>query len=787
MEVKILTLAKATKALKCFLMVILLLPILIIGNTLSAQITWMGNEYTTLGETQYLGDEVLFEIQSYPIGSNQGAQVYIDWDNNGYGGTFNIDYFALNWIENISNNSKWNKYVTMMFTGTHNRRYLGYQTGFSDYITGNFGTFNVTALSNPANTSGVTISPLQINLAWTKWNSKNVMIVRKKSTESWTEPTQGTAYTVSTAIGSGTVVYNGSGTSFESTGLNSSTTYDYKFYSVNNNYYSAGVVVSATTATATTDRFRSKVDGNWTDVGTWESSSDNSIWVSATLKPTSAATSIIIAHAVVITTVETASALTISESKSLTINAGKSLTVTGTLTNSAGATGLVIKSDASSGTGSLINSSTGVEATVERYISGDAEAWHLISSPVSGQEISGVWTPLGTYPDLSGYDFYAWDEPSATWLNQKVGANNITSFVPGKGYLVAFQATNPTKTFTGTLNSGNITLPVTVSGSTTFGYANLAGNPYSSSIDWKNNIGFTRGMLKDDDENEGIGYSLYTWNQSENNYGAYISNSTSDEGTLGVSRYVSPMQGFFVVAASAGDFVINNNARVHSAQAWLKSGNDNSFRLKATAPANYGSDEILLEFGHESSNGGAEKWSSFVAEAPGIYTPKNGKNYSISFLNSVSENPVIPVSFTAGVQGNYTISADFNSDVFSQVSLRDNKTGDMQDMRINPVYSFSATPGDDANRFSLHFSSVGIDETSDLKAMNVYFHDGLLYISNTPSNAQITLSNLTGQVVMQRNTGGSGLVTLNAASLPKGVYIVTVQGEGARVSRKVVL
>jgi len=154
-------------------------------NSLSAQISWMGNEYTTLG-TQYLGDQILFEIQSFPIASNQGAQVYIDWNNDGYGGTLNTDYFTLNFIKNQDNNSWWNSYVTMKFIGTHNRKYLGWQTGQSDYITGNFGTFIVSALNNPGSQTAVkngTIPSSQIDLSWAKdAQNHNVMIVRKKST-----------------------------------------------------------------------------------------------------------------------------------------------------------------------------------------------------------------------------------------------------------------------------------------------------------------------------------------------------------------------------------------------------------------------------------------------------------------------------------------------------------------------------------------------------------------------------------------------------------------------------
>ncbi len=80
--------------------------------------------------------------------------------------------------------------------------------------------------------------------------------------------------------------------------------------------------------------------------------------------------------------------LIINSGAVLTINAGKALSVAGSLTNSAGISGLVLESN-TAGTASLIQNSNNVTATVQRYISGNAEDWHFLSSPVAAQAISG--------------------------------------------------------------------------------------------------------------------------------------------------------------------------------------------------------------------------------------------------------------------------------------------------------------------------------------------------------------------------------------------------------------
>jgi len=111
-----------------------------------------------------------------------------------------------------------------------------------------YGTFTVNALNNPENQTAVAASASSINLLWNKdLENHNVMIVRKKSTDPITNPTQGTAYSVSDPLGSGTVIYNGDGTEFTDSDLLSNTEYDYIYYSVNNGYYSSGVTTTETT------------------------------------------------------------------------------------------------------------------------------------------------------------------------------------------------------------------------------------------------------------------------------------------------------------------------------------------------------------------------------------------------------------------------------------------------------------------------------------------------------------------------------------------------------------
>lgn len=452
---------------------------------------------------------------------------------------------------------------------------------------------------------------------------------------------------------------------------------------------------------------------------------------------------------------------------------------------------LTIRADAT-GSGSLIGSSSyldlGYGFMTWHITSGVAGAWHLLSSPVPNQGFYNnptAFAPPGSYPDGTGYDFYAWSEPTEMWLNRKNSAHSINSFVPGKGYLVAYEDISANKYFGGySFNSGTIPIPVTASSGGTFKGYNLIGNPYPSSIDWKDRTYLDKSHLKTEND----GYSIYIWNDAANNYGTYNDANTGDAGTNDVGRYVPPLQGFFVQAQSNGDFVFNDGARVHSSQQYMKSGNEEGFRLSVTAPENAGRDEILLDFGHESNQGGADKWYSMNATAPALYVPTTERDYSIRFLTTTEDNPIVPIAFKAGLDGEYSIQADFNTAAFSSVKLIDQLSNTVQELNGNSTYSFTATTDDDPNRFKLSFGFLGINNPDATAGVHVYTYDNLLYIE-TPSSevASINIHNALGQLVMQDRTTGNTLSSFNVSTLGTGVYVVNVSLNQAVVSQKVVI
>lgn len=482
--------------------------------------------------------------------------------------------------------------------------------------------------------------------------------------------------------------------------------------------------------------------------------------------------------------------VTIVSGAILTIGDGGSLMVSGVLANEAGAAGLVINSG-----GSLVQGST-VSGTIKREIASNNN-WHFLSVPIDQAEIlDGNFAPTSANfaAWIATYDFYQWSPTIDMWVNLKTGTSSINTtdfgdpprFENGKGYLVAYDNTfagSSTKSVSGTLASGTVSVDL----SNANGGYNLVGNPFPSSLDWKASSGWSRVDL-DEFTTDDIAYNVWIWNDETGNFGAYNSTLEADIGTNGMSRYIPPMQAFYVKAATNGILEMSNDVRVNSSQAWLKSNSQlsNTFRLKVTTDQNSYSDEIQIEFGHENDLGGAEKFESMYSEAPSLSTNKNGEQYSIDFRSNHNLQTPIPLSFNCGVDGIYTLSAQLNPNI-ETIILEDLLLDTKIDFINNPSYSFSANSNADPNRFILHFSPVGIDYNLTKLPINVFAAKDKVEIrSDEPTNALINIYNISGQLLISSKLVNENRTTINIANY-KGVAVVSVVTGSSVINKKVIL
>lgn len=139
-------------------------------------------------------------------------------------------------------------------------------------------TVTVLPLNDPTNQTATrsAFSPeSEIDLTWSPdAQGHDVMVARKPATGAWidAEYMQGMPLEIGMNFGDGTVVWKGPGTSCIAAGLEAGTTYDFKFYSVNNDFYSPGVEAQASTFVPDPPTDLSAIPGDTDFTANWSAS-----------------------------------------------------------------------------------------------------------------------------------------------------------------------------------------------------------------------------------------------------------------------------------------------------------------------------------------------------------------------------------------------------------------------------------------------------------------------------------------------------------------------------------
>jgi hypothetical protein len=485
-------------------------------------------------------------------------------------------------------------------------------------------------------------------------------------------------------------------------------------------------------------------------------------------------------------------------SGSLTVGSAQALTVTVSLTNSAGNTGLVVKSDATS-TGSLITTSTPA-ATVERYMSEDV--YHYISSPVAAQAVSPEFINTsggGALP--SDIDFYTWNETLLnSWINIKQSDFTLnpafeTAFGVCKGYVYANSSSAVTKNFTGTINSGDKSVTLTKSPLGQRGW-NMVGNPFPSTVAVNTSADATYNLLtlntaSLNDTREAI----YLWNQTTPNTATHTTDEYTAINQASPATYLSPGQAFMVSAsANSVSFSIPQTARKHGAAMFYKSTKTddvNRFWLTVDGPQG-NSNETMLAMIPGTTNGmdagyDAQKLKGNVNIS--LYThlvDGSEGDYAIQSIDQLSGNFVVPVGLDANLTGNYTFKAGRMDNLEAvTVQLEDRNSGTFTTLSNGGEYSIAVgTTGAINNRFFLHLkSTVGIDDPSMAEASSIYSYGNQLYIQN-PGKAFLEVYSMTGQRVMASQINATGLYQTTIGQ-PAGYYVVRLTNASSTQVSKV--
>jgi len=433
---------------------------------------------------------------------------------------------------------------------------------------------------------------------------------------------------------------------------------------------------------------------------------------------------------------------------------------------------LTIESN-STGTGSLLDNGnltvTG-NSTIKRYISGNK--WHLLTSPITNA-LSGVFHLQAGQANIYIREY---DPNTNSW-------SFITSLTAplavGKGYGIwADTQTNstpdPVVSFNGPFNTGNITVPMVPNA------WNIIGNPYPSAINWT--------LVDKATSLQNFG-AAYFWKQSLSAGAGGYATHDGTVATNGATNVIPPMQGFFVKANTAS-LSFDNSMRVHTnQQLYNKSAGsiNDMIRITASNGADY-TDETVILFNSNATNGfdsqfDALKLFSNNANAPEVYTVADNNKLVINRFGSYPA--AIPMNIRLGVNANITLTAtEFdNYDANISIKLEDMLTGNIQDLRQNPSYTFAANIGENDNRFVLHFAQItGINEINATN-VSIYAFDNTVYVNTNEKVKDISIYNMLGQLITSVEGNGKSIQTINLKNATAYYLVKVTTDKGVRTEK----
>lgn len=421
--------------------------------------------------------------------------------------------------------------------------------------------------------------------------------------------------------------------------------------------------------------------------------------------------------------------------------------------------------------------------------------WHLASSPVNDEQYDDAWVTangvasgvvnnrgISTYdngaPDTDS-DAGGPDTATGHWRYFQSGVT-VTTFADGVGYsLKSGSASGDIYEFTGTFQQGTISPDISQA---TTNY-NLVGNPYNAYVDIAAFITENSAKLT------GPGQTIYVWNATSSSY------------TGLTTGFLQPGQGFFVdssVASSTVDFTLAMQG--HDAAATFYKSASTSLKLNLKEGANIKTTSINYLDGKTTILDPRFDIGMFngVASDLRVYTHLLENNEGIALEkqalpNTGLEDMVIPVGVKALVGKEITFSVNAsNLPTELKVFLEDREKGTFTRLdELNSEYKITLEDAlDGVGRFFLHTKPSTVLSTGSeiLNSVSIYkTNNNNLRISGLSSGkAEVSLFNLLGVKVMQTSFEGTSknIVLPNLAS---GVYLVNLQTEGGKISKKIIL
>jgi hypothetical protein len=489
--------------------------------------------------------------------------------------------------------------------------------------------------------------------------------------------------------------------------------------------------------------------------------------------------------------------LTISGNATNMLNPNKQLTVNGVLTNN----GLLSMNSGSTlvqGSSSTVSGSGSYDiqqnVTGSGGITPNGRFWYL-GSPLT----DGSSSALMSY---TGDQLWQWNESSFAYSSLASGQ----ALTQGKSYVLRSGQANGVIHFLGSgLSNGTVTVSgLTRTGTTqTYRGCHLISNPYPSYLDWdmvgKTNVSTTMYIRTASGSTIDI---LETYN-SANGQGTNISGPA-------MTKYIAPMQGFWVKVAAdgqTGSLTMNNSMRSHQASGsgLRSSAIDFPAYLRFNMIDGQNKDQVILLMSPDATMS-LDAFDSEKMPASGygqFYSTVNAKKLVINGMKNVKAKTSVPLTLELPTSKSYTFQAEEFNIEDGLILLEDKQEGIIQDLTINPTYTFFNNAGTNATRFVVHLQLasepvlVGGPQELENLGMDQLSTDNIQITSNNQGTVIVRLDegfkpegsirifDASGRLVDQRDFNDQETtIQLNEQA---GMYFVEVTSGKLMVKKKIVI
>ncbi len=447
------------------------------------------------------------------------------------------------------------------------------------------------------------------------------------------------------------------------------------------------------------------------------------------------------------------------------------------------------------------------DVIAERWVPLSGGNIHLISSPVLNPDVAQIsatgipgfvshtancdetqsvlGSPKGT--------LFSYDESQASGCALG-GWESITtdSFNVFKGY-AAYLNGNQSFSLTGFANQGYNYSLTGVSNSAWSTHNSLQGRPYSSGWNLVGNPYLSYLQLQ---TKSGFDAQAQIWQTTGTYAGTFQPVMMSEDAVF------PPFQAFWVKKHSpgSGTFSVSRSECVSNPAIltpFYKLGND--YEMHITLSGNGFADKTKIYYSQGATDVfdslyDANKFHSKLGQ-PSLYTLSGNQHMAINTLLTKTLNDSVSLGFEPGTSGNYKLTFDqLNTfPVLTKIYLEDRKTAaPWINLKVNPVYSFTASTSDTWDRFVIHFSTpTGINEAKETTSyFDIYpnpFKDYSIFRINLRTNEELSikiLDNL-GRLsdVIELKKGISEFRYENRL-LNSGVYMVSLEENGRKIAIK---